>query len=227
MNRMTQWFKIDNAGKLFPIVQEKLRAAYFRMSVVLKETIDPVALQLAAEKTLFRFPNFNTRLRKGVFWNYLENQSKPFKIHPDPNTFGTNPRPNDRLKHLIEIYYHRQRISIEVFHAITDGRGGMEFLKTLTLAYLREKGYSVDAEGLIFDANDQLTNAELEDSFAQKVTRGNSNWLPTEKAFHLKGNYFEHTGHYLTHLHLNTAELIKIARDKQTTLTGLFATMLR
>ena len=226
MNRMTQWFKIDNAGKLFPIVQGKLRASYFRLSVILKETIDPVALQLAAEKTLFRFPNFNTRLRKGVFWNYLENQSKPFKIYPDPNTFGTNPRPNDRLKHLIEIYYHRQRISIEVFHAITDGRGGMEFLKTLTLAYLREKGYSVDAEGMIFDANDQLTNAELEDSFAQKVTKGKSVWLPTEKAFHLKGNYFEHTGHYLTHLHLNTPELIKIAREKQTTLTGLFAPML-
>jgi hypothetical protein len=112
------------------------------------------------------------------------------------------------LKHLIEIYYHRQRISIEVFHAITDGRGGMEFLKTLTLAYLREKGHVVDAEGIIFDANDQVTNAELEDSFATKVTKGNGIFLPTENAFHLKGTYFEHTGHYLTHLHLNTKELI-------------------
>jgi NRPS condensation-like uncharacterized protein len=226
MNQATQWFKIDNAGKLFPIVTEKLRASYFRLSVVLKETIDPVLLQLVAEKTLIRFPNFNTRLRKGLFWNYLENQSKPFKVQPDPNTFGTNPRPNDRLKHLIEIYYHRQRITVEIFHAITDGRGGMEFLKTLTLAYLREKGNSVESEGMMFDANDQVSYAELEDSFAVKVTKGNSVWLPTAKAFHLKGNYFEHTGHYLTHLQLSTAELITIAKAKQTTITGLFATML-
>lgn len=226
MNRTTQWFKIDNAGKLFPIITGKLRASYFRLSIVLKETIDPVVLQLAAEKTLFRFPNFNTRLRKGLFWYYLENQSKLFKVQPDPNMFGTNPRPNDRLKHLIEIYYHRQRISIEVFHAITDGRGGMEFLKTLTLAYLREKGHVVDAEGIIFDANDQVTNAELEDSFATKVTKGNGIFLPKENAFHLKGTYFEHTGHYLTHLHLNTKELIAVAKAKQTTITGLFATML-
>jgi NRPS condensation-like uncharacterized protein len=226
MNRTTQWFKIDNAGKLFPIITGKLRASYFRLSVVLKDTIDPVVLQLAAEKTLLRFPNFNTRLRKGLFWFYLENQFKLFKVQPDPNTFGTNPRPNDRSKHLIEIYYHRQRISIEVFHAITDGRGGMEFLKTLTLAYLREKGNAVDAEGIIFDANDQVTYAELEDSFATKVTKGNSIWLPTENAFHLKGTYFEHTGHYLTHLHLSTSELITVAKAKQTTITGLFATML-
>jgi NRPS condensation-like uncharacterized protein len=226
MNRTTQWFKIDNAGKLFPIITSKLRASYFRLSVVLKETIDPVKLQHVAEKTLFRFPNFNTRLRKGLFWNYLENQSKAFKVQPEPNTFGTNPRPNDRLKHLIEIYYHRQRISIEIFHAITDGRGGMEFLKTLTLAYLREKGYQVDAEGMMFDANDQVTYAELEDSFATKVTKGNSSWLPTAKAFHLKGTFFEHTGHYLTHLHLSTAELITVAKSKQTTITGLLATIL-
>jgi NRPS condensation-like uncharacterized protein len=226
MNRTTQWFKIDNAGKLFPIVTGKLRASYFRLSVVLKESIDPVVLQLVAEKTLFRFPNFNTRLRKGLFWNYLENQSNPFKVKPDPNTFGTNTRPNDRLKHLIEIYYHRQRISIEVFHAITDGKGGMEFLKTLTLAYLREKGYSVDAEGMMFDANDQVTYAELEDSFATKMTNGKSTWLPTAKAFHLKGDYFEHTGHYLTHLHLSASELVKIAKAKQTTITGLIASML-
>ena len=226
MNRTTKWFKIDNAGKLFPIITGKLRASYFRLSIVLKEPIDPVVLQRAAEKTLFRFPNFNTRLRKGLFWYYLENQSKLFKVQPDPNMFGTNPRPNDRFKHLIEIYYHRQRISIEVFHSITDGRGGMEFLKTLTLAYLREKGYAVDAEGIIFDANDQVTNAELEDSFATKVTKGNGIFLPTENAFHLKGTYFEHTGHYLTHLHLSTKELIAVAKAKQTTITGLFATML-
>jgi NRPS condensation-like uncharacterized protein len=226
MNRSTQWFKIDNAGKLFPIITEQMRSSYFRMSAILKDTIDPVHLQHASEKTLLRFPNFNTRLKRGFFWNYLEIQTKPFKVLPDPNTYGANARPYDRRKHLIEIYYHRNRISIEIFHAITDGRGGMEFLKTLTLSYLREKGFPVDAEGVMFDANDQVTHAELEDSFATKVTKGKSTWLPTAKAYHLKGTYFERNGHYLTHLHLDTQSLIQLARDKQTTVTGLFATIL-
>lgn len=225
-NRTTQWFRIDNAGKLFPIITETRRSSYFRMSVMLNELIDPVVLQKAAEKTLIRFPHFNTRLQRGLFWNYLENQSRAFKVLPDPNTFGSNSRPFDSSKHLIEVYYHRQRISIEVFHAITDGRGGMEFLKTLTLSYLREKGYAVDAEGMMFDANDQVTQAELEDSFATKVTKGKSTWLATNKAYHLKGTYFEHNGHYLTHLHLSTEACIAVARQYKTTVTGLFATIL-
>jgi hypothetical protein len=76
MNRMTQWFKIDNAGKLFPIVQGKLRASYFRLSVILKETIDPVALQLAAEKNCFFcfFPNANL---------YIENKLPNYNLFID------------------------------------------------------------------------------------------------------------------------------------------------
>lgn len=225
-NRQTQWFKIDNAGKLFPIITSPLRASYFRMSVLMKHPIDPVILQRAALKTLARFPNFNTRLKKGLFWNYLETQNQPFKVLPDPNAFGSIPQPYDGTKHLIEIYYHRQRISIEVFHAITDGRGGMEFLKTLTLAYLKESGHPVSSEGMMFDADDQVTNAELEDSFEKKVSRGKSIWLPTAKAYHLRGKYFDHHGHYLTHLHFSTQQLIALAREKQTTITGLLSTML-
>ncbi|MEY3431531.1 MAG: hypothetical protein RIS53_429 [Bacillota bacterium] len=225
-NRTTQWFRIDNAGKLFPIITETRRSSYFRMSVILNELVDPVILQIAAEKTLIRFPHFNTKLQRGLFWNYLENQSRPFKVLPEPNTFGSNSRPFDSSKHLIEVYFHRNRISIEVFHAISDGRGGMEFLKTLTLSYLREKGYTVDSEGIMFDADDQVTHAELEDSFASKVSKGKSAWLASNKAYHLKGTYFEHNGHYLTHLHLNTEACILIARQLQTTVTGLFATIL-
>jgi hypothetical protein len=226
MNRQTQWFKIDNAGKLFPIITSRMRSSYFRMGVMLNDSIDPVCLQRAALKTLTRFPNFNTRLKRGLFWNYLETQNRPFKVLPDPNTFGSISRPYDSSKHLIEIYYHRKRISIEIFHAITDGRGGMEFLKTLTLAYLREKGYPVTAEGMMFDADDQVTNAELEDSFDKKISRGKSKFLPTAKAYHIKGNFFDHNGHYLTHVHLHTPTLIQVARDHHTTLTGLLATIL-
>jgi len=48
-NRTTQWFRIDNAGKLFPIITETRRSSYFRMSVMLNELVDPVVLQKAAE----------------------------------------------------------------------------------------------------------------------------------------------------------------------------------
>ena len=226
MKRETSWFKIDNAGKLFPIVTNEHRASYFRLSVSLKTTVDPVILQRAAILTLNRFPNFNTRLKRGLFWNYLEIQRRPFRVIPEPNTFGALPQPYAYYKHLTEIYYHRNRISVEIFHAITDGRGGLEFIKTLTLTYLQELGLPIQSEGLVFDVHDSETDAQLEDSYAKKITKGKAVWLPTKKAFHLKGDYFHHFGHDLTHLHLPTSAMLTIARSRQTTITAIFATIL-
>jgi hypothetical protein len=222
----TSWFMIDNAGKLFPIVTEAYRSSYFRMAVTLKDSIDPVILQQAALQTLTRFPNFNTRLKRGLFWNYLETQNLPFKVKPDPNLFGSQSNPYDHRKHLVEIYFHRHRIAIEVFHAITDGRGGIEFLKTLTLAYLKLKQLPVESEGLIMDPLDQVTESELEDSFAKKILPGKSEFLPTKKAYHLRGTYFQHVGHYLTHLEFSSQEFLALAREKKTTITAVIASVL-
>jgi NRPS condensation-like uncharacterized protein len=223
---MTSWFKIDNAGKLFPVVSNDRRSSYFRLTMTLHEIIDPTLLQKAAELTLQRFPNFNTRLRRGLFWYYLETQQKPFKVKPDPNLFGSISEPNNPNNHLIEIYYHRDRIAIEVFHSITDGRGGMEFLKTLTLAYLKLKQYPVHAEGMMFDSDDEVSTNELEDSFAKKIKPGLSEWLPTKKAYHLKGDYFPHHGHYLTHAKLSVQETVAIAKKHGTTVTGFLAAVI-
>lgn len=222
----TSWFKIDNAGKLFPVVTNPRRASYFRLAVTLQDIVDPILLQKAAETTLHRFPNFNTRLKKGLFWYYLETQQRPFKVKPEPNLFGSISDPNDPHIHLIEIYYHRQRIAIEIFHSITDGRGGMEFLKTLVLAYLRFKKLPVSSEGIIFDADDVTTDNELEDSFQAKIKPGYAEWLPTKKAFHLKGDYFPHHGHYLTHVSISVHELKKIAKLHQVSITGFLASVL-
>lgn len=222
----TTWFKIDNAGKLFPAVTNSRRASYFRLAVTINETVDPIVLQKAAEITLKRFPNFNTRLKKGLFWYYLETQQRPFKVKPEPNVFGSISEPNNPHIHLIEIYYHRQRIAIEIFHSITDGRGGMEFLKTLTLAYLRLKHYPVSSEGIIFDADDITTDNELEDSFQAKIKPGRSEWLPTKKAYHLKGDYFTHHGHYLTHLEMSVETLKTVAKTYQLSITGILASVI-
>ena len=45
--------------------------------------------------------------------------------------------------YLLRVFYYRKRISAEFFHALTDGNGGMTFLKTLTVAYLRLMGKRV------------------------------------------------------------------------------------
>ena len=46
------WRKLDNSAKIFPISNGKKYSTVFRLSVVLKEKVEPKILQEALEKTL-------------------------------------------------------------------------------------------------------------------------------------------------------------------------------
>ena len=77
MNNRNQWLKLDLSGNVYPTLQRKSFSSVFRVSVTLKEKVDPQILQKAYEKTLPRFPSLKVALRKGLFWRYLEPNKKP------------------------------------------------------------------------------------------------------------------------------------------------------
>ena len=136
------WYKLDLSANVYPTLQRKNFSNVFRLSVVLKEEIDPDTLQKAVDLTLPRFPAFKVALRKGIFWRYLEPNDRPGPfVMPDiinpcmPMLFKSNNR------YLIRIYYYRCRISLEVFHSLSDGSGALKLLKTITAVYLRLKGH--------------------------------------------------------------------------------------
>ena len=75
---MKNWLKLDNAAKIFPSVTNAKRHNLFRLSFELTEEIDPVVLQEALDVTIKRFAYFNVKLKRGIFWYYLEeNKVKP------------------------------------------------------------------------------------------------------------------------------------------------------
>jgi NRPS condensation-like uncharacterized protein len=226
MKQHSQWFRIDHAGKLFPVVSNRLRSSYFRQAVQLNVFINPELLQRAALLTLKRFPHFDTRLKKGIFWNYLEAHHKVFKVKMEPNTFGSITNPFYFGKHLLNIYYYEKRISVEYFHVLTDGRGGMEFLKTLTLTYLQLSNYDVQSDGLLKDAYQPTDIKEQEDSFNALIEPGKATWLPSQKAYHLEGTIFKTVGHHLTHLTFSLSEVLALSRRLNTTITAFYASVL-
>jgi len=61
------WFKLDNAAKIFPAVSTKIETNTFRVQFALKEIVDPELLQLAADGILERYPMFKVRLKSGFF----------------------------------------------------------------------------------------------------------------------------------------------------------------
>jgi len=83
------------------------------------------------EITSKRFPYFNVSLGSGIFWHFLEFIDQPPRIQAEekiPCTAFALERKNEPLYRVI---VRANRISVEFIHILTDGRGGMDYLKSL------------------------------------------------------------------------------------------------
>jgi len=82
--RTEDWYRLDLSAIVYPTLQRRDFSSVYRLSVVLKEEIDPAVLQQAVDQVMPRFPTYKAAIRKGVFWRYLEpnNRPGPF-VQPD------------------------------------------------------------------------------------------------------------------------------------------------
>ena len=135
MIKLSKWYRLDNAAKIFPPSKNKYDAKIFRFSVSLKENIDKNILESALKITLEEYPVFKSILKKGFFWYYLEESNiKPIVVeeHLRPCSAFDN-------GNLFQVTYYKKRINLEVNHALTDGTGTLTFLKSLTANYINIK----------------------------------------------------------------------------------------
>ena len=72
-----EWYKLDLSAIVYPTLQRRDFSSVYRLSVVLKEEIQPEVLQKALDMTLPRFPTYKAAIRKGLFWRYLEPNDRP------------------------------------------------------------------------------------------------------------------------------------------------------
>lgn len=130
------WSRLDNAAKIFPSTVEKSDTRVFRFSCELSEDIDPEVLQRAAEHAAESYPGYSVIMKKGLFWYYLEQcDLKPVVSEEKLPVCGAIYEEDVRSL-LYRISYHRNRINLEVFHVLSDGTGGVMFLKTIVYRYL-------------------------------------------------------------------------------------------
>ena len=71
------WYKLDLSATVYPTLQRRDFSSVYRLSVKLKETVNPALLQQALDLTLPRFPTYKVAIRKGLFWRYLEPNNRP------------------------------------------------------------------------------------------------------------------------------------------------------
>ena len=181
--------RLDNAALIFPAIRRRRWVNVFRVSATLTDPVDPAVLQQAVTELMPRFPSMYVRLRTGVFWYYLEELSAPPTVREDYAYPLTLMQEKELRTCCLRVMYFRNRIAVEFFHSLTDGTGGMVYLKTLTARYLSLRyGLEIPPEEGVLDWREAPKAEELEDSFFRH-TNGVTLNDHEPNALRLKGSY--------------------------------------
>ncbi len=182
-----RWMRLDNAAKIYPAARRQNWSNVFRLSATLTETVDVAVLQSALDVTVRRFPSIAARLRRGVFWYYIQQLPQVPRVQRENSFPLARMSKEETRKCAFRVIVYERRIAVEMFHSLTDGNGGLVFLKTLLAEYIQQKyGVHVPAERGVLGRLEEPSPEELEDSF-QKYAASRSASRRSSTAWRLTG----------------------------------------
>ncbi len=190
-----KWFRLDNAAKLYPAIKSRRWTAIYRVSINLKEPVDCELLQQALDLTVGRMEVFGCRLRAGLFWYYFEKNHKRALLSEDAVNPCIRLYTKDNNGYLFRVRTFERRVSLEVFHSVSDGFGGITFIKTLIAQYLRLLGYDIPYTHGILDCFAAPSPEETEDAFLRYYNKNAVRPWRETRAYRIRGT--EESGHTL------------------------------
>lgn len=216
-NRNDFWLPLDNAAKIYPAVCNAEQTAVFRISAILKEKVRIRALYSALGALENRFPYYKMRLKKGFFWYYLEYMNRPFPIRNDDQlpcrAFNSN-------ELLLRILVRDNSISVEFSHVLSDGTGGLEFLKSILLIYFEKCGKPAPTGIQYLKPGEEVSNAEYEDAY-KRYFKKNLPFVPKyPKAFHLPFNLNKKPRLHALSIKLPLNQVHRLAKEKKASITS-------
>jgi len=213
------WMKLDNAGKIYPAAKSRSWTALFRLSANLTEDVDPAILEQAQKSTLKRFPSFALKLKVGLFWYYLEHNEGMPEVQEDVANPCVRMKMKENNYFMFRVRYYKKRIAVEIFHALTDGTGGLCFLRTLVAEYLRIKyGANIPRDNKILDCTMEPSADETEDAFL-KFARNTVQSRKEQNAYHIVGTDEDAGGINMTTGIMTASDILQKAKEKNVTLT--------
>lgn len=208
--RDLRWERLDNTAHIFPVIADSNMSNVYRISVTLTETVRRELLQEALNLVLPRFDGFNLRLQTGIFWYYFEENGKPAPRVRQENTYPCGYIiQNKNRSYLFRVSCFDCRINLEVFHVLTDGMGGINFLKELTYQYLRLS----HPEKCFADRLSSDTSLNREDSFLWNYRKSHPKEYKTQKAFRIKGERLPKGQFGVIHGFMQIPELKAVCRS--------------
>ncbi len=215
-----RWMRLDNAAKIYPAARNEDWSNIFRLSATLTEPVDLPAMERALDITVRRFPSIAVRLRRGVFWYYLQQISVTPSIGQE-YSYPLTPMSRDEVRSCaFRVIVHDKRIAIEMFHSITDGNGALVFLKSLVAEYLQQRYcVRIPAECGVLGRLEEPSEEELEDSFL-KYAGGVTTSRQESTAWHLSGTPESKGFLHLTCMQLSVQQVQSLARSYGVSITA-------
>ncbi|MDR2930506.1 MAG: hypothetical protein LBV06_06355 [Propionibacteriaceae bacterium] len=218
------WYRLDDAAKIYPVSMKHGHMEVFRLSMRLREPVVIPLLQMALNFTIKRFPTFATCVKKGFFWHYLDASKRRYAIQPEvglpcqPLAISGSNSPSFRVT-----YFH-DRVSVEFFHILTDGAGGMTFLKALAATYLHlligSEGSDRDTEFGIVDINASPSAAEAANEFPRADKTATTSGFLDKIATQMSGDLALTSPCQILHFLIDASELKRAAKARSASITA-------
>ncbi len=189
---------LDNAAKIYPAAKGRKSPSMFRLSMELTEDVEKAVLEQALENALIRMPSFCQHLKRGFFWYHLEHKQyiPPISDEIRNPCVYLNVQENKGFQFRVSCF--KNRIAVDFFHVLTDGTGGMSFLKTLVAEYISIKyKVKIPRGNGILDCAEVPQKAEFEDSFLKYAKPMRISRLETP-AYHVSGTREEYGEIHIT-----------------------------
>ncbi len=224
--KQLRWLRLDNAAKIYPAARRQNWSNVFRLSATLTEDVDTGVLESALQVTVPRFPSIAARLRRGLFWYYLQELEQPPDIRQEASYPLTRMSRQEMRMCALRVIVYGRRIAVEFFHSLTDGNGALIFLKSLVAEYLEQKyGISIPAQHGILDRREPPQEEELEDSFQRCVGALQASRREND-AWHLSGTLEKNDFLHLTCFRLSVAQVLEKAHAYGASLTAFLCAVM-
>lgn len=195
-NNKIKWRKLDNSAKIFPMSTGSRYSSVFRLSVVLNSKVNPKILYKALLSTLDKYEIFKVKMKAGLFWYYLEENTKNPIIEEENNYPCKYIDPKANNNYLFKVTYFNNKINIDIFHALTDGNGGNIFFRELVYTYL-EMCHPRDLKQEI--RRPRKIEYTEEDSYIKNYSKKIDTKSKNERAYELKCKKIPLTGISVIH----------------------------
>jgi NRPS condensation-like uncharacterized protein len=150
-----------------------------------------------------------------MFWHYLEKSPITPTVTEEnlPICYGLHV---DTKSVLYRVSYYKKRINLEVSHIVSDGRGTLNFFKTLFCEYLKLR-YSIAANYTGYQGTSQQM---AEDSYNKYYQRGKGAGSDSQKVYRLAG-WRDQADPTFIEYHLPASRVLELARSYSVSVTAL------